>query len=176
MGEGRDGGGYAGRLPAADAGPVAPDGRSTEGLCVGHCRGTNGKGTAANVLAALIQASGRRAGIYTSPHLHTIRERILIDGRILEKDGWARGIADLYDRTRGFEREGYGSFTRFEALTALAASMFARACVEIGVFEVGLGGRYDATNAWDSHVAVLTPVDLDHTEVLGRYGGGDCAG
>ena len=129
--------------------------------------GTNGKGTVANVLAALIQASGRRAGIYTSPHLHTIRERIGIDGRILEKDGWAGAIADLYDRTRGFEQEGYGSFTRFEALTALAASMFARAGVEIGVFEVGLGGRYDATNAWDSHVAVLTPVDLDHTEVLG---------
>ncbi len=129
--------------------------------------GTNGKGSVANVLAALIRASGRRTGIYTSPHLHSIRERIRIDGRILEKDLWAKGIADLYDRTRRFEREGYGSFTKFEALTALATSMFARAGVEIGVFEVGLGGRYDATNAWDTNVAVLTPVDLDHTDVLG---------
>ncbi len=129
--------------------------------------GTNGKGTVAGVLAALLQACGRHTGIYTSPHLHTIRERIRTDGSILEKDDWAKGIADLYDRTRGFEAEGYGSFTRFEALTALAASIFARARVEFGVFEVGLGGRYDATNAWDAGVAVLTSIDLDHTEVLG---------
>ncbi|MDE2888863.1 MAG: Mur ligase family protein [Gemmatimonadota bacterium] len=129
--------------------------------------GTNGKGTVASVLAALLQACGRRTGIYSSPHLHTIRERIRIDGRILEKDEWAQWVSDLYDRTRGFEREGYGSYTRFEALTALAASTFAHAGVEIGVFEVGLGGRFDATNAWDAGVSVLTSIDLDHTEVLG---------
>ena len=129
--------------------------------------GTNGKGTVASVLAALMQACGRRTGMYTSPHLHTIRERIRIGGEILDKDDWAKRIADLYDRTRGFEAERYGSFTRFEALTALAASMFARARVEFGVFEVGMGGRYDATNAWDAGVAVLTSIDLDHTEVLG---------
>ena len=129
--------------------------------------GTNGKGTVAGVLAALLQACGRHTGVYTSPHLHTIRERIRIGGRILEKDDWAKGIADLYDRTRGFESEGYGSFTRFEALTALATTMFERGRVEFGVYEVGLGGRYDATNAWDAGAAVLTSVDLDHTEVLG---------
>lgn len=129
--------------------------------------GTNGKGTVASVLAALLRTCGRRIGIYSSPHLHTIRERIRIDGRILDKDDWAKWISGLYDRTRGFEGEGYGSFTRFEALTALATSMFARAGVEIGVFEVGLGGRYDATNAWDAGVAVLTSIDLDHTDVLG---------
>ena len=129
--------------------------------------GTNGKGTVASVLAALLQTCGRRTGIYSSPHLHTIRERIRIDGRILDKDDWAQRISDLYDRTRGFEAEGYGCFTKFEALTALATSMFADAGVDIGVFEVGLGGRYDATNAWDAGVAVLTQIDLDHTEILG---------
>ena len=129
--------------------------------------GTNGKGTVANVVAALLQTCGRRAGIYSSPHLHTIRERIRIDGRIPDKDDWAKWVSDLYDRTRGFDGDGYGAFTRFEALTALATSMFADAGVEIGVFEVGLGGRYDATNAWDADVAVLTSIDLDHTEVLG---------
>ena len=129
--------------------------------------GTNGKGTVASVLAALLKACGRRTGIYSSPHLHTIRERIRIDGRILDKDDWAQWVSDLYDRTRGFEREGYGSYTRFEALTALATSMFADAGVEFGVFEVGLGGRFDATNAWDAGVAVLTSIDLDHTEILG---------
>lgn len=129
--------------------------------------GTNGKGTVASVLAALLRACGRRTGFYSSPHLHTIRERIRIDGRIPDKDEWAQWVSDLYDRTRGFEREGYGSYTRFEALTALAASTFAHAGVEIGVFEVGLGGRYDATNAWNADVAVLTQIDLDHTEILG---------
>ena len=129
--------------------------------------GTNGKGTVANVLAALIQASGRRTGVYTSPHLHTIRERIRIEGRIPDKDEWAKAVVELYGLTRGFEQEGYGPFTRFEALTVLGTTIFAAAEVEIGVFEVGLGGRYDATNAWDANVAVLTPVDLDHTEVLG---------
>lgn len=129
--------------------------------------GTNGKGTVASVLAALLQTCGRRTGIYSSPHLHTIRERIRIDGRILDKDDWAQWISDLYDRTRGFEAEGYGSFTKFEGLTALATTMFADAGVEFGVFEVGLGGRYDATNAWNADVAVLTQIDLDHTEILG---------
>ena len=129
--------------------------------------GTNGKGTVASVIAALLRTCGRRTGVYASPHLHTIRERIRIEGRILDKDDWAKWISNLYDRTRGFEGEGYGSFTRFEALTALATSMFAHAGVEIGVFEVGLGGRFDATNAWDAGVAVLTSIDLDHTEILG---------
>ena len=129
--------------------------------------GTNGKGTVANVLAALLHECGLQTGVYTSPHLHTIRERIRIDDRILDKDDWAKWISDLYDRTRRFEEEGYGPFTRFEALTALATTMFAHAGVEFGVFEVGLGGRYDATNAWDAGVAVLTSIDLDHTEVLG---------
>ena len=73
----------------------------------------------------------------------------------------------LYDVTRGFESEGVGDFTKFEALTVLAALMFADAGSELGVFEVGLGGRYDATNAWDSHLAVLTSIGLDHTAVLG---------
>ena len=129
--------------------------------------GTNGKGTVSSLLADLLEEAGCRTGLYTSPHLHSQRERIQVSRRLLSKDDWADGMTRLYDATRGFESEAVGEFTKFEALTVLAALLFADAGVEFGVFEVGLGGRYDATNAWDSQLAVLTPIGLDHTGVLG---------
>ena len=130
--------------------------------------GTNGKGTVASLLAAILKAHGHKAGLYTSPHLHTQRERIRIDGEILSKEQWADAVAHLDDCTRDFGREALGSFSKFEALTGLAAHLFAQQGVEFGVFEVGLGGRYDATNAWDSELAVLTAVGLDHVDLLGN--------
>jgi len=129
--------------------------------------GTNGKGTTASFLAHLLTTAGHRVGLYTSPHLHSIRERIQVNGQIAEKEHWVEGVTQLQHASFGFEDAGYGLFTKFEAITALAALEFKREGVEIGVFEVGLGGRYDATNAWDSACAILTSVQLDHTEVLG---------
>ena len=132
--------------------------------------GTNGKGTTASLLAALLHRLPReplRVGLYTSPHLHTQRERIQVNGRPFGRDRWAAAVERLFDASRSFEREGLGPFTRYEALTALAARIFAEEKVDIAVWEVGLGGRYDATNAWDSELALLTPVSLDHTDVLG---------
>ncbi len=129
--------------------------------------GTNGKGTVSSLLASLLLAGGYPSGLYTSPHLHTVRERIQLDSEPVAKEVFAEAASLLYDHTRGFEAEGLGMFTRFEALTGLAAWLFACHGVEFGVFEVGLGGRYDATNAWDSELAVLTAVDVDHAEILG---------
>ena len=129
--------------------------------------GTNGKGTVASLLAAILKAHGHKAGLYTSPHLHTQRERIRIDGEILGKEQWAAAVSHLDDCTRDFGREALGSFSKFEALTGLAAYLFKQQGVEFGVFEVGLGGRYDATNAWDSERAVLTAIGLDHVDLLG---------
>ncbi len=130
--------------------------------------GTNGKGTVSSLLAGLALGAGFCTGLYTSPHLHSLRERIQVGGHSLSKDHWAQGITHLFDCSRGFENEGYGPFSKFEALTALAALLFAEAEVECAVFEVGLGGTYDATNAWDSELAVLTSIGLDHTEALGE--------
>ncbi|MCY3669228.1 MAG: Mur ligase family protein, partial [Gemmatimonadetes bacterium] len=130
--------------------------------------GTNGKGTVASLLAAILKAHGHKAGLYTSPHLHTQRERIRIDGDILSKERWADSVSHLDDCTRDFGREALGSFSKFEALTGLAAHLFAQQGAEFGVFEVGLGGRYDATNAWDSEMAVLTAIGLDHVDLLGN--------
>jgi len=130
--------------------------------------GTNGKGTVAGLLASLLQATGLRCGLYTSPHLHSQRERIRVDGQLLSKDDWADGLTRLYDATRGFATEELGEFSRFEALTALAADLFARHEVDIAIYEVGLGGRYDSTNAWDHDLAVLTRISLDHCEILGN--------
>ena len=130
--------------------------------------GTNGKGTVASLLTAILKAHGHKAGLYTSPHLHTQRERIRIDGEILSKEQWAAAVSHLDDSTRDFGREALGSFSKFEALTGLAAHLFAQQGVEFGIFEVGLGGRYDATNAWDSELAVLTAIGLDHVDLLGN--------
>ncbi len=130
--------------------------------------GTNGKGTVASLLAAILKAHGHKAGLYTSPHLHTQRERIRIDGEILSKEQWADAVSHLDDCTRDFGQEALGSFSKFEALTGLAAHLFAQQSVEFGIFEVGLGGRYDATNAWDSEMAVLTAIGLDHMDLLGN--------
>lgn len=130
--------------------------------------GTNGKGTVSSLLAALLQANGHKVGLYTSPHLHTQRERVRIAGEVLGKDRWAEAVACLDDGMRDFAAEGLGPFSKFEALTGLAAWFFAQEGVEFAIFEVGLGGRYDAANAWDSELAVLTSVGLDHMELLGE--------
>ena len=130
--------------------------------------GSNGKGTVASLVAAMLKASGCTVGLYTQPHLHTVRERIQLQGSLVDRDRWAEATSFFYDQTREFETEGHGPFSKFEAVTALAAHLFRKAGMQYGVFEVGLGGRFDATNAWDSELAVLTPVALDHVEVLGE--------
>jgi dihydrofolate synthase/folylpolyglutamate synthase len=131
--------------------------------------GTNGKGSTAATLASILRASGVRTGLYTSPHLARINERIQIDGEQIGDDDFAL-VHDLVDRTA--ERlvgEGelpwHPSF--FEMLTAMAFEYFARRKVEIAVLEVGMGGRLDATNVIEPRVSVITDISLDHQKFLG---------
>ncbi|MEE3234816.1 MAG: cyanophycin synthetase [Candidatus Latescibacterota bacterium] len=130
--------------------------------------GTNGKGTVSNLIADLLSGAGVSVGLYTSPHLHTERERIRINGNLLTKEVWTESIIKLQNAIQDFDQEELGALSRFEMLTGLAVFTMAEADVEWGVFEVGLGGRFDATNAWDSEVSVLTKIGLDHVGILGE--------
>ncbi len=127
-----------------------------------HLAGTNGKGSTAAMIAAGLTASGYRTGLYTSPHLHTIRERIRLDGQLFQE----AEIIEWLNRNRRC-LDGEPGLTTFEALTAMAFDLFAMAEVDVAVVEAGLGGRLDTTQVVRPVVNVLTPIDLDHTEVLG---------
>lgn len=136
-----------------------------------HVTGTNGKTSVTRMIDALLTALHRRTGRTTSPHLQLATERISIDGRPVSP----RRYVDTYREIEPYvqmidqqsEAAGGPRMSKFEVLTAMAYSAFAEAPVDVAVVEVGLGGRWDATNVIDGEVAVITPVSLDHAEYLG---------
>jgi dihydrofolate synthase/folylpolyglutamate synthase len=130
-----------------------------------HVTGTNGKGTAASVVAALACGSGLTAGLYTSPHLLSVTERLSVCGVDMTKDEFAEAYEHLLPYLQLVDAEAEEPVTYFEALTALAYLWFADKPVSLGVFEVGMGGAWDATNLVEGDVAVLTPIALDHPEL-----------
>lgn len=138
-------------------------GNPQRGLRCVHVAGTNGKGTTAHLIAASLQAAGFRTGLYTSPHIADLRERILIDGEMIGKDE----VTDFMNRYHA-AIDGSGlkpSF--FELLTVMAFDAFRRHDVDYAVVEVGLGGRLDATNIITPEMCVITNISLDHTDILG---------
>jgi dihydrofolate synthase/folylpolyglutamate synthase len=132
-----------------------------------HLTGTNGKTSTARMIDALLRELGVRTGRHTSPHLESVAERICIDGKPLTPERFA----EVYDEVAPFAElvDGRHSdrVTFFELLTAMAFAAFADAPVDVGVIEVGLGGRWDATNVVQAPVAVVTPISLDHVGILG---------
>jgi dihydrofolate synthase/folylpolyglutamate synthase len=133
-------------------------------LRVLHIGGTNGKGSTAAMVAAVLQHSGRRVGLYTSPHLIEFRERIRVNGCMIAKPQ----VEALIARVRGVLTDNLEP-TFFELTTALAFLYFADAEVDIAVLEVGLGGRFDATNVVEQPLAcAITTIGLDHQEYLGH--------
>lgn len=132
-----------------------------------HLTGTNGKTSTARMVDSLLRAAGVRAGRYTSPHLQSIVERIAIDGQPISDERFG----EVYDEVAPYvelvdARLGL-PMTFFEVLTGMAFAAFADAPVDAAVVEVGLGGRWDATNVLDARTCVVTPVSLDHTQLLG---------
>ena len=123
--------------------------------------GTNGKGSTASTLASILTAAGRRTGLFTSPHLSYFAERFQIDGKPVPADVVDTALQNLKPHAEAVEA------TFFEIVTVLACLLFAQKGVEVAVLEVGLGGRYDATNAAEPVLSILTNVSLDHTQVLG---------
>ena len=128
-----------------------------------HITGTNGKGSTARLLTALLGAKGLRVGTYTSPHLERLNERLAWNGDPIS-DG---ALAEVIESVSFVEPMLPAPPTYFEILTAAAYRWFADVAVDAAVVEVGLGGRWDATNVADGAVAVVTNVALDHAELIG---------
>lgn len=129
--------------------------------------GTNGKTSTARMVAALLGALGLTAGTYTSPHLQDVRERIRVAADPIPQEDMAARLHELRPYLAEADARHPDRVTFFEALTALAFAHFADAPVDVGVIEVGLGGRWDATNLVRGEVAVVTEVGLDHADFLG---------
>jgi dihydrofolate synthase/folylpolyglutamate synthase len=133
-----------------------------------HITGTNGKGSTAVMLASVLTAAGYRTGLYTSPHLITSRERFMIDGRMISEEELAAIVTRLKPHIEEVNRKAtYGKLTVFEILTVLAFAFFAEKQVEFQVMEVGMGGRYDATNVLKPEICFLTSISYDHCDILG---------
>src|SRR3989338_5737455 len=132
--------------------------------------GTKGKGSTAKFFSSILTAHGYRAGLYTSPHLEDVRERIQIDGRMISKQAFSKQMSvmrPVIDRRKN-EIPLLGTITFFEVLTLLSILHFAQEKVEFGVFEIGMGGRLDASNILESVLSMITPVSYDHEEYLGN--------
>ena len=127
-----------------------------------HVAGTNGKGSCAHTIAAVLQTAGYRVGLFTSPHLVDFRERIRVNGEMMPQDY----VIDFVEQEKDFFEPLHPSF--FELTTALAFKYFAESKVDVAVIEVGLGGRLDCTNIIHPELSVITNISLDHTQFLGH--------
>jgi dihydrofolate synthase / folylpolyglutamate synthase len=137
--------------------------------CV-HIAGTNGKGSTAAMLDSILRAAGLHTGLYTSPHLERINERIRIDGEEISDSDFAASFARIEEAIETLLASGALAAhpTYFECLTAMAFDAFIRAETDFSVYEVGMGGRLDATNIVTPEVSVITQIDFDHEDYLGH--------
>lgn len=137
-----------------------------------HIAGTNGKTSTARIADSLLSAQGMRVGRFTSPHLVSVRERISIDGEPISPQAFLQANRDVEPIIALADKEGeaagQGRLSFFEYLTALAFQAFASAPIDVGVIEVGMGGRWDSTNVLDSAVQVICPISFDHEKWLGN--------
>lgn len=127
-----------------------------------HIAGTNGKGSTAHTLAAILQSAGYKTGLFTSPHLVDFRERIRINGEMISKEC----VVEFVDKYKSMPLDLYPSF--FELTTILAFQWFVQMDVDVAIIEVGLGGRLDSTNIVNPILSIVTNISLDHTSLLGN--------
>lgn len=136
-----------------------------------HVTGTNGKTSTARMIEALIRERGLRTGRFTSPHLNSVRERIAIDGQAISREGFIQAWQDVAPFVEmvdaASQASGGPQMSFFEVFTVMAYAAFADAPVDVAVVEVGMGGKWDATNVIDADIAVLMPVSHDHEKWLG---------
>ncbi len=133
-----------------------------------HITGTKGKGSTAALISSVLSAQGYRPGLFTSPHLHTFRERIQLNGEPVSEKEFASLVDTIWPQVVSMNADGSdGEITTFELLTAMAFLHFQRRGAGFQVVEVGLGGRLDSTNLVQPEVCVFTSISLDHTAILG---------
>ncbi len=132
-----------------------------------HVAGTNGKGSTTAMIASILHAAGYKTGMYVSPYVYDIRERVQIDGRMISEEDFARLVESMIPCAEELAGTEFGHPTEFEVKTALGFLYFAEQKVDFAVLEVGLGGRLDATNIVRPEVSVITSIGLDHTDRLG---------
>ncbi|HWV36508.1 MAG TPA: folylpolyglutamate synthase/dihydrofolate synthase family protein [Thermomicrobiales bacterium] len=134
-----------------------------------HIAGSKGKGSTTVTVDALLRAAGHRTGRFISPHLHSYRERIVVQDRPISEEDFAALTADALAATEALEHDApeLGDVTAWELSTAMALCWYARAGCEIAVIEVGMGGTLDATNVVDPEIAIITRLDYEHSAVLG---------
>lgn len=135
-----------------------------------HVAGSKGKGSTAVLMDAILRAAGLRSGRFTSPHLHSYRERFVVDDRPISEQAFARLTEEAMEAMRKVETSSpsLGRVTAWEVSTAMALQWFAQRDCEVAVIEVGLGGTLDATNVIDPIVSAITRLDLEHTAILGE--------
>jgi len=134
-----------------------------------HIAGTKGKGSVAAMVASVLTVSGYTTGLYTSPHLHTLRERIRVNGKLISEDELVALVEKLKPEVEAVNQKAtYGRLTTFELLTALGFAYFSSKGADFQVLEVGLGGTFDATNVINPEVCIITSISFDHMEVLGH--------
>ena len=129
-----------------------------------HVAGTNGKGSVCAMIDSILRAQGYRTGLFTSPHLVTFRERIRLNCEMVTEEAVASGLTAIRDLVNDWDLHP----TFFEVTTALALKCFSEAKINFVILETGMGGRLDATNAIQSDVSVITPIDFDHEKWLGQ--------
>ncbi len=132
-----------------------------------HVAGTNGKTSTTRMIERLLREFGLRTGRFTSPHLHSMRERISLDGRSVDPERFVATYEDVAPYLDLVDSRHDVRLSFFEVLAAMAYAAFAEAPVDVSVVEIGMGGSWDATNVADAVVSVVTPIDIDHTHFLG---------
>ena len=149
---------------------VADLGNPHRAVPCAHIAGTNGKGSTAAILESILGDAGLRTGLYTSPHLERINERIRLDGEPVSNEifaaAWTRVHASIESLMASGKLTAHPTY--FECVTAMAFLIFAEQRVDFAIYEVGLGGRLDSTNIVTPEVAIITPIDFDHENFLGH--------
>ena len=143
-------------------------GNPQDNLNIIHMSGTNGKGSTCSFITSILKEAGYKVGLYTSPFLETFTERIRINGENIPEEDVARIISLIKEKIEQMVKEGYSYPTEFEIVTTMAFYYYYEQNVDYVALEVGLGGRYDATNIIkSSQVSVIGSISLDHTNILG---------